>query len=242
MNKKKLPLSLGLVILLISSATTSMSLRVNAGEGNAPGASIDSGSSVGGSFSPANQVSPPAASPGTNVNVSNEGNITAPAAVQANVNQAAQSLASNPSPAVQAVINIASGGNSAGNSVQISLSATGVSPAAISGLLNAVAGLFGGASFSSDSSNIPVAELQDTQLAAGTQRTRLSNNQEASSLLVAQNGQTPKVDVNQLNAAIEAYNKVINESDAETLKKLAKNEEFLAIGKVLRDLRAALQG
>lgn len=49
------------------------------------------------------------------------------------------------------------------------------------------------------------------------------------------------VDVSQLNAAIKAYNGIVIKSDAETLKKLSKNLEFIEIGRVLKELRAALK-
>ncbi|BAZ22072.1 hypothetical protein NIES4073_29530 [Kalymmatonema gypsitolerans NIES-4073] len=49
------------------------------------------------------------------------------------------------------------------------------------------------------------------------------------------------VDVSQLNAAIKAYNGIVTKSDAETLKKLSKNLEFIEIGRVLKELRAALK-
>jgi hypothetical protein len=44
-----------------------------------------------------------------------------------------------------------------------------------------------------------------------------------------------------LNAAIKAYNGIVTKSDAETLKKLSKNLEFIEIGRVLKELRAALK-
>ncbi|WP_414588508.1 hypothetical protein [Scytonema sp. PCC 10023] len=49
------------------------------------------------------------------------------------------------------------------------------------------------------------------------------------------------VDVSQLNAAIEAYNRIVIKSDAETLKKLSNNLEFVEIGRVLKELRASLR-
>ena len=172
----------------------------------------------------------------------------------------------NASPAFTAVIDIALQGSSAINNVQISLTSTGASPGAVAVLLNRLAGLFTSLN-SSDTSSFTVADSQVTQLARATQRTRLSNNRRGSLLdctgansptsgasgeclgtieeltetsVLVQNDINPNVDVNQLNAAIEAYNQVINESDAETLKKLANNAEFLATGKVLKELRAAL--
>ncbi|ARV61139.1 hypothetical protein BZZ01_23215 [Nostocales cyanobacterium HT-58-2] len=49
------------------------------------------------------------------------------------------------------------------------------------------------------------------------------------------------VDVGQLNTAIKAYNDIVLQSDVETLTKLSKNLEFVEIGRVLKELRAALR-
>lgn len=48
------------------------------------------------------------------------------------------------------------------------------------------------------------------------------------------------VDVNQLSDAIAAYNKIIVDSDSRTLKRMAKDPEFILIGDTLRKLRAAV--
>ncbi|MFM7371881.1 MAG: hypothetical protein ACKO2Z_29650, partial [Sphaerospermopsis kisseleviana] len=59
---------------------------------------------------------------------------------------------------------------------------------------------------------------------------------------IAQATETPNinVDINNLNKAIETYNRIIKQSDLPTLQKLSKDETFMAINKVLKQLRAAL--
>lgn len=58
-------------------------------------------------------------------------------------------------------------------------------------------------------------------------------------ILVAQASGT-KVDVNKLNQAILAYNKLIDTTTPQGVLALSKNPEFIAIGQTLRKLRAAL--
>ncbi|MBD2771777.1 hypothetical protein [Iningainema tapete] len=48
------------------------------------------------------------------------------------------------------------------------------------------------------------------------------------------------VNINQLNAAIKAYNRIVRKSDTKTLQELYKNSEFIELGKVLKELRAAV--
>ena len=105
------------------------------------------------------------------------------------------------------------------------MSAIGVSPASIGVLLNSFASLLSALSLS-DANGVPVASIQP--VAIGT--------------TLAQNAATPDVDINKLNASINAYNQIIMESDAETLRKLSQNAEFVEIGNVLRELRAGLTG
>lgn len=59
-------------------------------------------------------------------------------------------------------------------------------------------------------------------------------------LLVAEE-QGRRVDVQQLNAVIVAYNQLITDCPADALPKLASNPEFQAIGEALRQLRAAIE-
>jgi hypothetical protein len=58
-------------------------------------------------------------------------------------------------------------------------------------------------------------------------------------ILIAQ-GSGTKVDVNKLNQAILAYNKLIDTSSPEGVLALSQNPEFIEIGQTLRKLRSAL--
>lgn len=58
-------------------------------------------------------------------------------------------------------------------------------------------------------------------------------------ILIAQ-GSGTKVDVNKLNQAILAYNKLIDTSTPEGVLALSQNPEFIEIGQTLRKLRSAL--
>ena len=57
---------------------------------------------------------------------------------------------------------------------------------------------------------------------------------------IAQATGTRSVNINNLNKAIETCNRIIKQSDLPTLQKLSKDETFMAINKVLKQLRAAL--
>ena len=48
------------------------------------------------------------------------------------------------------------------------------------------------------------------------------------------------VDINQLNNAINTYNQIIQESSPVTLQALSQNQDFVEIGNVLKELRAAV--
>jgi hypothetical protein len=48
------------------------------------------------------------------------------------------------------------------------------------------------------------------------------------------------VDINQLNNAINTYNQIIQQSSPVTLQALSQSQDFVAIGKALKELRAAV--
>jgi hypothetical protein len=84
--------------------------------------------------------------------------------------------------------------------------------------------------------SLPVAQLPQESLLANTKALKPG-------FTLAQEADSQKdiwVDVNQLNEAISAYNDIIRESSPVALQQLAQNEEFLAIGKALKELRAAI--
>ncbi|MTJ49173.1 hypothetical protein FJR05_15470 [Dolichospermum sp. UHCC 0259] len=81
--------------------------------------------------------------------------------------------------------------------------------------------------------NQPLAQATSGQLIAGTKALKPV-------YVIAQSGAGLSVNINQLNDAIVAYNGIILSSDAETLKKLYKDTDFVGIGKILRELKAAI--
>lgn len=227
MKKQRQPLSLGLLVLFTTSLIGAMSVRVNAGSEPVPGVPSDSSGVTGGIFQPT-PPAPPAPAPGTGATVGAGGRVSVSPAVQTRVNIRARAVVTRSrgggaTRASRTVIRIAIRGRSAGRGitrVRASIRAVGVSSVSIGALLNSFASLLSAFNLSDASgANIQPAGIDTT---------------------FAQNSQTPNVDVNKLNDAINAYNQIINESDAETLRKLSQNEEFVAIGNVLRELRAGL--
>ena len=112
-----------------------------------------------------------------------------------------------------------------------SLTTAGISPQRAQALVAALGGLFG--STQASLSNLPIAQATPGQLVA-------SNKALKPILVIAQSGAATNVDINKLNDAIVAYNGIILASDAETLRKLYKDTDFVGIGKILRELRAAI--
>jgi hypothetical protein len=259
MKKQKFPLSLGFVLILLT-CLVSAPLRVNAGSANVVGVSDDSASSSGDNVSPVNSEPIVEPAPGTNVEVNSGGsevNVSASPEVQDNVNEAADEILqqaedANSSVPVSSVgvdgtvlsdagssnsvfaiiVVILQGGANAENSVnqlQSSLGNLGISPSAIQGLINALQGMISKSSAST--SGVDMGSLQPVQLVAGVKNLKTD---------IAQNAANPSVDLNKLNAAITAYNNIVMESNPEVLQKLAKDPQFLEIGKILKQLRAAL--
>ncbi|WP_414574849.1 hypothetical protein [Anabaena sp. CCY 9402-a] len=267
MKKQNLPLNLGLVLILLT-CLVSAPLRVNAGSANVVGVSDDSATSSGDNLSPATEP-PLEAVPGTNVEINSgdsEVNISTSPEIQNNVNEAANEILeqaedANSSVAVSSVgvdgtvcsvgvdgtvlscagssnsvfaiiVVILQGGADAENSVnqlQSSLGNLGVSPSAIRRLVNALQGMISQSSAST--SGVDMGSLKPAHLVAGVKGLKKE---------VAQNVVKPSVDLNKLNAAITAYNNIVMESSPEVVQKLAKDPQFLEIGKVLKQLRAAL--
>jgi uncharacterized membrane protein (UPF0182 family) len=227
MNKQKLSLSLGLVTVLLSSFVGTAAL---AGSGPAKGTGTGSGSFIG-------TPSPSSGASNANVSVSANGKVSVTVAVQTQVNNIAKGIISRPAPAnspLNIVLIILRGGPSAGASisrVQTVLINVRVSSGSVQALTRALAAIFGSGRAQA-TSGVPVAELEASQLVA--------SNKDLAASKIAQTEETPQVDINQLNASINAYNKIILESSPETLQELAKNEEFVAIGNVLKELRSAL--
>jgi hypothetical protein len=68
-----------------------------------------------------------------------------------------------------------------------------------------------------------------------------AKNNLVSSYVLAEKTKQPNVKITHLNTAISAYNDIVMSSNKQQLIELSNNEEFLTIGKVLKELRASLQ-
>lgn len=237
--KKQLPLSLSVVLLFVGSLVGAMPMRANAGSTVIQGTSDDSSSFSGDTF---NQRTVPA--PGTYVLVEVNGKIRIPLEVQQGVNQVASKIVKEsecgnlieildcrePTSTIIFILVRGSTTSAALNKLETSLSNSGVSQALIVVLVNNLAGLFKGFGIAA-TPGVPVAELQPLQLIASTR---------VAGSLLAQIGEKSDVDINQLNAAVNAYNDIVLKSDTETLKRLSKNPEFMEINRILKELRVAI--
>jgi hypothetical protein len=213
MNKQKLTVSFGLIAVLLSNL---IATPVFAGQGPSPGVAPG-----GSSFFVITPV----------------GAIIFSPVVQGAVNSIAVTIISRPA-AINSPLSVVTlilrGGPGASTSaarIQTALVNVRVSPVLAQALIRSLGGIF--RSRVGATSGVPVAQLEASQLVA--------KNKGLSALKVAQSEETPDVDINQLNDSINAYNQIILESSPETLRELAKNEEFVAIGNVLRELGQALK-
>ncbi|MBO1057429.1 MAG: hypothetical protein HEQ27_13300, partial [Dolichospermum sp. JUN01] len=113
-----------------------------------------------------------------------------------------------------------------------SFTAAGISPQLATALVTSLTGLFG--STQGSLPNQPLAQGTSGQLVASTKALKPI-------LVIAQSGAAINVDINKLNDAIVAYNGIILTSEAENLRKLYKDTDFVGIGKVLKELRKSIQ-
>jgi len=70
--------------------------------------------------------------------------------------------------------------------------------------------------------------------------TDLGNNLRVILSRIVPNQGNADVDINQLNNAINTYNQIIQQSSPVTLQALSQSQDFVAIGKALKELRAAV--
>lgn len=212
-------------------------MRVNAGTAIITGGSEDSSSSSGDNFNPGNAQPSVEPAPGVNVEFNGNGGLNIPIEVQNRVNATVANILSQTpainSPSCNIIVVLLGGSNAeaAANQLQVSIGSLGVSSSSVASLLKALLGLAGNKSATTLCA--PVGILQPVQLVASTKGL-------TADLVIAQNGETPNVDINQLNNAISAYNNIVMESSPEVLQKLAKDPQFLEVGKLLKQLRAAL--
>ncbi|MDP5016690.1 hypothetical protein FJR11_05265 [Anabaena sp. UHCC 0187] len=125
----------------------------------------------------------------------------------------------------------------------------GAPPGRVESLMRALFGLYGSRRQASVPA-LPVAQLPQEQLVSSTKALKAKFTISQAADTQPSENLTPipdteantevDVDINQLNDAISAYNDIIRESSPVALQQLAQNEEFLAIGKALKELRAAI--
>jgi len=136
------------------------------------------------------------------------------------------------------VASLASGGadaETAATEIESILTSAGVDPELTRKLTTALSAIFIPRTASITPTS-PSAQLPQDQLVA-------SNKSLKTSLIVAQAEDIQPdvdVDINQLNNAINAYNQIVEESSPVTLQVLSQNENFVGIGKVIKELRAAI--
>ena len=239
MKKQKSRLSLGFLLLSTACFVSAIPLKVYAGQDVVRGTSVESSTFSGDSFNGKNQGVPTIPSSlGTGVSIEVNGTINVSQEIQQSLNGVARNIVqsvnsrsttgsgSNLTSIVVAILVQGATANTAINQIQTSLLSVGVPQSLITALVNNLAGLFQGFN-SAAMSSVPIAGVQPVQLVASTQ--------------LAQGRENSKVDINQLNAAVKAYNNIVLKSDAQTLEKLSKNPEFLEIGRVLKELRTSLK-
>ncbi|MDB9439394.1 hypothetical protein PN450_21955 [Dolichospermum lemmermannii CS-548] len=174
----------------------------------------------------------------TNSATGNSVVITLPPQVQVAVNQSAaaiiQTLSTTGGGGANVVSLLTGGAGSQAAAVALtdSLTTAGISPQKAQALVAALDGLFG--STKASLSNLPIAQATSGQLVA-------SNKALKPILVIAQFGAAINVDINKLNDAIVAYNGIILTSEAENLRKLYKDTDFVGIAKVLKELRTSIQ-
>ena len=234
MKKQKFSLILTLALILFTYLVGG-STRVNAGTAGITGTSEDSTSSSGDNFNPGS--SEPSVEPAPGVEVSGNGSISVATEVQNNLNATVINILSQNSdansPAAIILVILLGGVNAeaAANQLQVSIVSLGVSSPSVASLVKALLAL--ASNKSASVLGAPVGQLQPVQLVASTKGLMAD-------LVIAQKGETPNVDIKKLNDAITAYNKIVMESSPKVIQKLAKDPQFLEVGKLLKQLRAAL--
>ncbi len=141
-----------------------------------------------------------------------------------------QGLSNAPGGSTSALAFLLTGGSAsdpAAASLTSRLTTAGISQQQSQRLVNALKGLF--ASPQASLPNLPVAQAASGQLVASNKILKPIS-------VIAQADVAPTVNINQLNDAIISYNGIILQSEPDALKKLAQDQDFVAIGKILKEL------
>lgn len=249
--KKQLFLNFSLALTIAASFLNTTAIKVNAGAVNAEGSTLESSGYSGSNFTPSNQTANPQISPGIRGAVEfKKGKLRLSPTQQANINEVASNIIN------QAAITEVADGNSSRNIGTSNANSDKTASTfdinngeniSISPTLAAVAIITG------ETNPNRLSEIQNVLIDIGVKSASVEklinsmlgmvNSSAAKELKpskkLAQNNQ-PNVDINKLNAAINAYNQIIMESDRKTLNKLAQNPEFMAIRNIINQLRIAL--
>lgn len=225
---KKQPFSSLLILaLMVSTYLVSTPVRVYAGSAGITGGSEDSATPSGDTFRPDNSQTLPEPAPGINLEIGSDGSLSTPIEVQNRLNEAIANILSqtpepdSPSANIMAIVREGASASQAINQLQEALRNLGIRESFVRSLVTAFIGLSGNRSASISGVNGNVKGL-------------------VANSAIAQQQVSPTLDINQLNAAITAYNTIVMQSSPEVLRELAKDPQFREIGKLLKQLRAAL--
>ncbi|MFN5240918.1 MAG: hypothetical protein ACK5WC_11910 [Aphanizomenon sp.] len=164
--------------------------------------------------------------------------ITLAPQVQVTVNQLAaaivQTLSTTGSGAadVGSVLTGGAGSQQAAVALTNSFTAAGISPQLTTALVTSLSGLFN--STSASLPNQPVAQIISGQMTA-------SNKTFKPVYVIAQGSAGLNVNINKLNDAIIAYNRIVLQSEPNTLRNLSRNTGFVGIGSILKQLRTEIK-
>ncbi|MBK1989530.1 hypothetical protein A0J48_018655 [Sphaerospermopsis aphanizomenoides BCCUSP55] len=119
------------------------------------------------------------------------------------------------------------------NNLRASLISNGLSPQLAKELTGAASQIIQ-FSRSSSTSSLPALESSQARLVASIKAAKAG-------LTITETNEAVTVNADKLNEAINIYNKIVLESEPVTLQKLARNSDFVKIGKALTTLRAAIR-
>ncbi|NJM24108.1 MAG: hypothetical protein HC907_38870, partial [Richelia sp. SM1_7_0] len=200
-----------------------------AGDSSVPGTTEESSSFSGDNFSPnAGGSTGVEIAPGTEASITN-GRIVISDEIRARVSRAIMLLArergDSSNRIVLALLTNVNGGSASElqSQLQSSFASFGVSPILTA---NLVSNLFSMA-------DIRLAELQETPEGETTPVGSITSIED----LLSREGVLLNIDIDKLEAAINAYNQLVSESSPEVLEKLSKDASFRFIGRILKESR-----
>lgn len=266
MKKLKLFLKLNLFLLILTFFTSTKVIKAHAGEANAQGSTPESTGYSGNNFNPQSQRVNTQLTNVTNSIQINNGQITLPQDIQQRVNQVASNILNEIDYFITTELNDdrdkttistdSSGSdifdinsnefysadiisifteetsfNAVSLPIQDIFVEAGVNSELAETLINSIQGMI---SFPMSVSDIDTYDeiFPTTQI--------LANNKSLNPYILSAQNKQIHVDINKLNTAINAFNKIIMKSDTETLNQLARNQNFMTIRNLLNRFRIAL--